>query len=185
MFLNEISYGTLLGGHFNGFMVFHLELTGEEDSGTEVADVLMAIRRHEKGPSRVVLLRGEFTQTNDLDLLTLVKSLRDGGYFVIAVTIGRRYHQWFKECSFVVAETEHAEWIGFEVGELWYLFESDSQPELSFPQMSKVPSLYLVPGPRTTPSGLMAFLKSAKYPWVVYLEPKQQIIEAVAYGEQP
>lgn len=185
MFLNEISYGTLLGGHFTGVVGFQLELTGEEDSGSEVGEILYAIRRHEKGPSKLVVLRGEFTSANAIDLQTLVKSLKDTGYFVGAVTTTPKFFQWFKDVGYLIAETDHPEWIGFEVNEIWYLFYEDSQPEIILPQTAKIPTLYLVPGGKTSPKGMMAFLKHAKYPWAVYLEPKQQILEVVSYGEKP
>jgi len=183
MFVNEISYGTILGGHLTGVVGLMVEVTGEEDTGEEVADILVAVRRHEKAAGKVILLRGEFTPANNIDMGTLVKSLTDAGYFVVIATTGRRYFQWFKNASFLIAETETLEWIGFEVNEIWYILHEDDQPELAIPQTAKLPTLYLVPGPKTSPSGLLSFLKRARFPWAVYLEPKQQLIETVSYGE--
>ena len=185
MFTSQIKYGTLVGGSTQGVPAFTIELTGDEASDEEIADTLIALRRHKKSSLSAVQLRGVFTKENNVSLMTLVQSLKNSKYIIAAITEGNTYFQWMKDCHQVTAQTSNPEWIGFPVNEIWYELEEDSSPEISLPEDLEVkPRLYLLPSTNCTNAGIMKFLKQGKYQWTIQLEQMTSIEEAVSVGTE-
>lgn len=184
MFVDSVSFGTMNGGSLSGLVAFIIELTGDIATEEELADLLIGLRRHEKGVIRSVILRGEFSHENADDLMTLARSLTNRKYQVYAQCDGKTYFQWFKNCVGVAVSTDAIEPLGFDVNEIWYRIEEDGAPEMTVPDMVKQPMLYVVPGPGVTAEGILRFVRNARNHWLVHLESKLEVFEMVAVGNE-
>ena len=181
MFVEEITYGTLVGGRTEGVMAFTIQFGGDAAQGDELLDVVDAIYRHRRAFGKAIRLQGAFTEDNTLDVLTLIRSLKNAGYLVAALVDGERFHSWFSYLHYIIVETKVNRWIGFEANELWYHMDEDGIEELTIPEVSKQPELYVVPGPEVTPNGIFRFIKDSKRVWNVMLTPERPFVEMVAY----
>ena len=181
MFVEEITYGTYVGGRSSGMMGFTIVFSGEpaNTKTNELVDIVEAVYRHKRGFGKLVRFEGVFSEDNDLDLFTLSRSFKNAGYFVSAICNGIQFFSWYGGIRYLIVETDENKWIGFEANELWYHMDSDDTEELTLPELQKQPELYIVPGPEVTPVGIFNYMRTAKRTWNVYLTPVTSYIELV------
>ena len=179
MFVEEITYGTYVGGRSGGMMGFTIVFGGDPADDDELLDIIDAIYHHKRGFGKLVRFQGAFTSENDLDLFTLSRSLKNAGYFVSAIADGIQFFSWYGGIRYLIVETSKNKWIGFEANELWYHIDSDDAEELTLPELQKQPELYIVPGPDVTPNGIFQYTRAAKRTWNVWLTPEISYTELV------
>ena len=192
MWIKEVRYGTIDGGPHAGTLAFHIQVTAGEPEPDEIADAIMAIREFPAGPGKTIRLFGEFPQSNDAAVMTLLTPLKNYGYYVIAEVPGQEFHQWYnyptqmgqgisKMVDWLVFHITDAVWPPVNCQELRYHLRKDSSRT---PVLPEQPGRRLVVPEDISALEVLSFLRGAEEPWAIYLETKKNLSVLVWGGEE-
>lgn len=180
MWINKLKYGPISGGRNDGVMAVHVEPTGDSaDPNTdEVAKTIFEVNRLHKagkiGKTKVINLKGTFTQENSPFILSALKVWREHGWEIIANVDGQVYHTWLVLAHFIVVNIDRNPWAGFNCNEVRFHVSGDEIFEPILPSDLRKPNctLFVVPGRDSKLGNIVDFIKNSEYPWNLLIPHK-------------
>jgi hypothetical protein len=162
--LDELYYGNISGGTFDGYCAVTLELgRAREASASALLSTILSF-----GRMKIFRVVGDSKKTPTEDLFTLLSSLKENGYVTIAVLDGKTKEPWMDQVSYRVANITEAPWLLFQVNELH--FQPIAKEDLQPPCVTEIHTkaiCYLDVNRELTATTVFEFLK--KYPlWRLY-----------------
>ena len=180
--IESITYGPLNGGMNHGVLAFTVNITPNEPvaGADEIADAIMLIRKFPTGTNKVVRVTGKFAPKNDINMLTLLTSLKNSGYLIIAETDGILFHQWFTfplsiegkmapTIDWLVVTLNKPVWPGFKVHELRYVLSGYDQVEPVLPKEVGGMQLYLIPPLNDAIEKSLSWIAKTDHKWRIFL----------------
>ncbi len=157
----DICYTRIKAGPNIGVPVFQINFKEQPNELGRVCEIVKEILNFNTGRNKNVYLKGPFPQCEE-EILTLVKTLKDHNYKIIALTNGERFYTWFSLVDWLIVETStNGRWTGFKCNELHYTIYSLDDPEPILSSAFKDTILYV----ESSSIDLFPFLRRAKYIW--------------------
>ena len=155
----------------------------------EIAEAILKIRSFDSGANKVVRVVGEFNPVNDINVLTLLTSLKNSGYLIIAETDGGLFHQWFTfpinvnnkitgTVDWLIVSLHAGEiWPGFQVNELRYVLDDYDNDEPILPERIEGVMLFLstfnIPLTDVEFTKTLDWIKRTKHKWQLWLSSNE------------
>lgn len=163
--ISEIRFRPLNAGALSGQLAYVVRFNAgpwDLDEGTEA---IYAVRHHNCGQNKTIVLVDEGGSYDDTGILTFLKTLKDNGYWIVVHTGGALYRQWYGQANWITLIAEEGPFAGFAVNDASVLYQP-GMPEPDFPHGKIVPLLYLTISEANKDSA-MEFIVNAKRPWKV------------------